>query len=322
MAIVIAAGIFITIVLLLGGSYFVFTSGRTSGLGKLRKRLGKLSTDEYEAEDIDITRKGKLLSEIPWLNRLLSGVSIMQRLHLLLEQANIPYPLGVFVLLAIILLMLGFTGALKLTSSYLIAIAAALFSGMLPYFYIRFKQKKRMRRFQEQLPAALESMARSLRAGHAFSGGLKLVAEEFADPIGPEFDKTVDEINFGVDFNVALKNLSNRIDCDDLRYFVIAVTIQRETGGNLTEILDSIAYIIRERFKLEGNIRTLAAEGKLSAYILFGLPFFIGFVVFFLNPEYIKILFTDVIGKWIIAITVIMMIIGIRVISGIVKIKV
>lgn len=322
MTIIIAAGIFIAIVLLIEGGSFAFRTIRSLESGRVRRRLGRLSAGGYRAETIDIIRRKRDLSEVPWLNRLLLGIKRMQRLNQMMEQANIRYPLGVFILLAIILALVGFWGGLKFSSNYLIAIAGALFFGMLPFFYIRLKKRKRMRLFQEQLPNALELIARSLKAGHAFSGGLKMVADEFTDPIGPEFDKTVNEINFGVGFTEALKNLSNRVDCDDLKYFVIAVTIQRETGGNLTEILENIAYLIRERFKLEGKVRALAAEGKLSAYILIALPLFIGFTVFFLNRGYIDILFTDAMGKWMIALTVIMMIIGIIVIKGMIKIKV
>jgi tight adherence protein B len=206
--------------------------------------------------------------------------------------------------------------------SYLISAVVALFFAMLPLFYLRRKKRKRVDRFQEQLPDALELIARSLRAGHAFAGGLKMVAEEFSDPIGPEFDNVVDEINFGVDFTKALKNLSRRIDCEDLRYFIISVTVQRETGGNLTEILDNIAYIIRERFKLQGKVKALSAEGKFSAYILIGLPFLIGLAVFALNPGYISPLLTDPIGKGMIAMGVILMVLGMYVIKGMINIKV
>jgi tight adherence protein B len=323
MTILIAAGIFTSIVLLLEGIYFAFrATQRLRAEKRLRRRLGKLYTSGHIIETIEILQK-RNLSEVPWLNRILLRISRFRRLNeLLLEQANVQSPLGVFLMLAIILAFVGFWVSLRYTANYLLALVGALFFGMLPVFYLRVKKRKRMARFQEQLPNALELIARSLRAGHAFSGGIKMVADEFADPIGPEFDKTVDEINFGVDFTQALKNLSSRIDCDDLKYFIISVTIQRETGGNLTEILDNIAYIIRERFKLQGKVKALAAEGKFSAYILIGLPFLIALTVFFLNRKYIEILLIDPIGKWMIAISIIMMILGIMVIKGMIKIKV
>jgi tight adherence protein B len=165
-------------------------------------------------------------------------------------------------------------------------------------------------------------LARSLKAGQAFSGGLKMVADEFDDPIGPEFDKTLNEINFGVGVPEALKNLSSRVDCLDLSFFVISVVIQRETGGNLAEILENIARLIRERFKLYGRIRTLAAEGKFSAIILVALPFLLAFVLFLINPEYIGTLIKDPIGHVLIGIGLVLMIIGIFTMSRMIKIKV
>lgn len=323
MTILIAAGIFTAIVLLLEGSYFAFRSIQGSGAEKrVRRRLGKMYADGRISETMGILQN-KNLSGVPWLNRILLRMSRFRRLNeLLLEQANVQYTLGVFILVAAILALVGFLVSFRYTSNYLLALVGALFFGMLPVFYLRRKKRKRMERFQEQLPNALELIARSLRAGHAFSGGLKMVADEFADPIGPEFDKTVDEINFGVDFTQALKNLSSRIDCDDLKYFIISVTLQRETGGNLTEILDNIAFLIRERFKLQGKVKALAAEGKFSAYILIGLPIFIALAVFFLNRGYINILLTDPIGKGLIAAAIIMMILGMIVIKGMINIKV
>ena len=179
-----------------------------------------------------------------------------------------------------------------------------------------------MRKFQEQLPNALELMARALRAGHAFSSGLKMVADEFADPMGAEFEKVLDEINYGIAVPEAMKNISNRVDCTDLKYFVISVIIQRETVGNLSEILENISHIIRERFKFEGRVRVLASEGKFSALVLIALPFVIGFAVFIFNQEYIKPLATDPIGRIMIAGAIIMMCVGVFVIKNIIKIKV
>ena len=167
-----------------------------------------------------------------------------------------------------------------------------------------------MKKFQRQLPDALELIARALRAGHAFSSGMKLAADEFDDPLGPEFAETLDEVNFGISVSDALKNLSSRIDCPDLKYFVVSVILQRETGGNLAEIIDSMAHLIRERFKLQGRIRVLAAEGKFSAIILLLLPFFVVVALRFVRPDYMTTLVTDPIGKVMASAGVFLMIIG------------
>lgn len=179
-----------------------------------------------------------------------------------------------------------------------------------------------MKKFQTQLPEALDLMARSLRAGHAFSTGMKLAAEEFEDPLGPEFSVTLDEINFGLGVPEALNNFVNRIECPDLNFFIVAVILQRETGGNLAEIMENIAHLIRERFKLYGKIRTLAAEGKLSMWVLLALPFFIIGALFVVNPEYIKILFIEPAGRIMCGIALFMMFIGYLVMRRMVNIEV
>ena len=179
-----------------------------------------------------------------------------------------------------------------------------------------------MAKFQAQLPEALDMMARSLRAGHAFSTGMKLASDEFDDPFGTEFSITLDEINYGLGVPEALKNLVNRVDCPDLNFFVIAVILQRETGGNLAEIMENIAHLIRERFKLYGQIKTLAAEGRLSMYVLLALPFFVAGVLFFSNPSYINTLLTDPAGKFLIGAALVMMVIGAIVMKRLVDIKV
>ncbi|MDP2268988.1 MAG: type II secretion system F family protein, partial [Deltaproteobacteria bacterium] len=181
---------------------------------------------------------------------------------------------------------------------------------------------KRIRLFEEQLPEALDMLARSLKAGHAFTGGLKMVGEEFSDPAGTEFSKIVDEINFGVAYDDALKNLAKRIESDDLKLFVISVIIQRTSGGNLAEILESIGHLIRERFKLRGHVQTLSAEARLSAYILLGLPFAIGLLLYVVNPSYIGLLFEDPIGHVMLAGAGVMMALGVIVMKRMVKIKV
>jgi len=321
MSIIIGIGIFITIVLLIEGGYFAFQTIHNPKLRRVRKRLRTVSSGGYGTEAIDIVRI-RDLSDVPWLNQILLRIPRLQKIDRVLEQGNVRFSLGSFVVFAILLAFAGFIGGLLLTANYLIAILAAAFSGALLFFYIYRKKRKRMRKFQEQLPNALELMARALRAGHAFSSGLKMVADEFADPMGAEFEKVLDEINYGIAVPEAMKNISNRVDCTDLKYFVISVIIQRETGGNLSEILENISHIIRERFKFEGRVRVLASEGKFSALVLIALPFVIGFAVFIFNQEYIKPLATDPIGRIMIAGAIIMMCVGVFVIKNIIKIKV
>jgi tight adherence protein B len=188
--------------------------------------------------------------------------------------------------------------------------------------YLKLLKQKRIEKFQKQLPDALDLIARALKAGHAFTGGIKLAADEFDDPLGPEFSETLDEINFGVSVADALKNLAKRIECHEIKYFVVGVILQRETGGNLAELVETLANLIRENFKFQGKVRTLSAEGRLSAIILVVLPFLIGAWIRFSSPEYMDLLITDPIGRIMLAIALIMMIIGIFVMKKMVQIKV
>jgi len=151
---------------------------------------------------------------------------------------------------------------------------------------------------------------------------MKLAADEFDDPLGPEFEETLDEINFGISVSDALKNFSGRVDCPDLNYFVVSVILQRETGGNLAEIIEGIAHLIRERFKLQGRIRVLAAEGKLSAIILLILPFAVAVILRFINPKYITILATDPMGKVMTVVAALLMFVGVLFMKRMIDIRV
>lgn len=165
-------------------------------------------------------------------------------------------------------------------------------------------------------------IARALRSGHAFTSGMKLAADEFPDPIGPEFNETLDEINFGINVSEALKNLALRVDCPDLKFFVVSVILQRETGGNLAEIIENLAHLIRERFKFRGKVRVLTAEAKMSATVLYILPFLLAAYLFFFENQFIRPLYTDPIGKMLLVITAILMAVGYFIIKQIIKIEV
>jgi tight adherence protein B len=321
MEIFLAIGLFIVVLLMIEAGYFGLRSIWRTEKQLVRQRLHSIAATSEEYEMIDLSRKSSF-SQISWLNQILSRLRWTARVQRALEMANLPYPLGFFVLLSILLAALGYlAGSLKITNP-LFLLPGAVLLGMTPFFYIFFKKGKRMHHFQRQLPDVLDLIARSLKAGHALSGGLKMVVDEFGDPIGIEFAKTLNEINLGVGVPEALKNLSQRVDCLDLNFFVTSILIQRETGGNLAEILENIARLIRERFKLFGRIRALSAEGKFSAIILVVLPFLIAFVISLFNPGYIQILIVDPIGPVFIAIALTLMILGIITMSRMIKIKV
>jgi tight adherence protein B len=321
MDLLIAIMIFILTLALIEGSYYAL---RKIGGGEKREVLRRLRgypTTEYEREIIDIMRKSKL-SEVPWLNRMLLSIRWTDQLSRMIEQSGTESTLGVFMLLSIVLASGGFVVGLWVTSHALLSLLIAFFLGIFPFLYVYLKKKRRMEKFQRQLPDALDLIARALKAGHAFTGGLKMVGDEMEEPVGTEFEKTLHEINFGSGIPEALKNLTQRVDCPDLRFFIISVIIQRETGGNLAEILTKISYLIRERFKLQSRVQVLASEGKLSAIILIAIPFVIALALSVLNPGYIRTLFIDPVGKALVAFALFMMVLGIIVMKRMIEIRV
>jgi tight adherence protein B len=321
MDLLIAITIFILTLALIEGGYYALRKIRSREKREVLRRLRGYPTREYEREIIDIMRKS-MLSDVPWLNRMLLSIRWTDKLSRLIEQSGTESTLGVFILLSIVFASGGFVIGLWVTSHAFLSLIIAFFLGISPFLYIYLKKKRRMEKFQRQLPDALDLIARALKAGHAFTGGLKMVGDEMEEPIGTEFEKTLHEINFGSGIPEALKNLTQRVDCPDLRFFIISVIIQRETGGNLAEILAKIAYLIRERFKLQNRVQVLAAEGKLSAVILIAIPFVIALALSVLNPVYIKTLFVDPVGKALVAFALLMMAIGIVVMKRMIEIKV
>ena len=321
MDLLIAITIFILTVALIEGAYYALRKIRSGEKREVLRRLRGYPTQEYEREIIDIMRKS-MLSEVPWLNRMLLSMRWTDKLSRMIEQSGTESTLGVFILLSIVLASGGFVIGLWVASNALLSLIIAFFLGVFPFLYVYLKKKRRMEKFQRQLPDALDLIARALKAGHAFTGGLKMVGDELGEPVGTEFEKTLHEINFGSGVPEALKGLTQRVDCPDLRFFIISVIIQRETGGNLAEILAKIAYLIRERFKLQNRVQVLSAEGKLSAIILISIPFVIALALSVLNPVYIKTLFVDPVGKALVAFALLMMAIGIVVMKRMIEIKV
>jgi len=319
MEVAVGVTVFLGVLLLIESVYLLTRRRWSPEVKKVRQRLKVLARTEYADGDVNLVRQ-KLLSDIPWFNRILLGFRWTHRVNRIIEQAGVRRPIGFFLVLSFLLACGGAFLMMALKPVLILPAAAVL--GALPFIYILVKKRTRMRKFERQLPDTLDLISRALKAGHAFTGGLKLAAEELDDPIGTEFEKTLNEINFGVSATDALKSLADRVDCLDLRFFVISVIIQRETGGNLAEILENIARLIRERFKLQGRIRVLAAEGKLSAVILVGIPFVVAFLLSILNPDYIRTLVDDPIGNILIVAALTMMGIGILVMRRMIQIKV
>jgi tight adherence protein B len=321
MNLVIGIAIFITLVLFIEGSIVAVRAIHNPDRKRLRRRLERLSSEQNGGLALDIVRK-RVLSGVPWLDALLSRTPGMESIRRLLEQANSRYSVGVFLSMSVLLALIGLLLGSLAFKNIIWQVFGAAVCGVAPFLYVSYQKHQRLLKFQRQLPEALDLIARALRAGHTFQVGLKMVGEEFADPMGTEFDKTLSEINFGASVTDALKNLARRVDCADLHFFVIAILIQRETGGNLAEIAENIAHLIRQRFELQDRVRALAAEGKLSAIILFALPFFLALALSVMNPKYLGVLFTDPVGRGMLGVAAVIMVIGALVIKKMIHIRV
>ncbi|WP_022662267.1 type II secretion system F family protein [Paucidesulfovibrio longus] len=286
----------------------------------VRERLDALAMALPDAQPVDIVRR-ESMSEVPLLNRALERTRWARNVGELIRQGRAPGNPGMYILLSLLIGVCALYVSLVLSAGPLFLLLG-LGAAFAPFAWLKRRKAKRMARFQEQLPDALDLVARAMKAGNTFSGGLRMVADEFEDPIGEEFRTTMDEINFGVAVEQAMLNLLARVDCDDLKFFVVSVNVQRETGGNLAEIIGGIAGLVRERFKLLGRVRVLSAEGRISAYILIALPFIVTGVLYLLNPEYMTTLFTTEVGKRLIQGALGSMLLGSLIIRRMIRIKV
>jgi tight adherence protein B len=318
---VIGTIIFFMAIIVIELSIYAVKNMRSVNSAKIRKRLRKHTYEKDDIGQIDILKK-RVLSDIPFLNELLLKIPGVKRLDGLTIKANSKHPAGFYVLVAFFLGTIGFMGINFLLLNRLLSLLLSAFLACLPFLYLYNLKLKRIEKFRSQFPEALDLIARALKAGHSFNSGMKLAADEFRDPLGTEFDETLGEINFGVSVANAMKNLAKRIECPEMNYFVVAVILQRETGGNLSEIIESLAHLIRKNYEFQGKVRTLSAEGRLSAIILVMVPFLIGLFLYFRKPDYLQLLFSDPIGRVMLGTAVILMAIGIFVMKRMVKIKV
>jgi tight adherence protein B len=322
MTIAISIGIFLTIILLVEGAYFFYHQYISPQSRTLKRRLrGGAARPKEATESLEILRQRKL-SDLPWLNDILSTMSNLGGLEKILQQANSQMPLGVFLLLSGVLGLLGMFVAAFMDYPLLVAGGVGLVCLMVPLLKIKMQRSARFKEFERQLPEALDLMARALRAGHAFSVGMKMVGDEFSDPIGPEFSRTVEEISFGIDVPEAMNNLNERVISTDLKFFITALVVQRETGGNLAEIIEAISRLIRQRFELLGRVKALSAEGRLSGIVLFVMPFVMGGVLWWMNEDYMRLLIDDDLGIMMLGVAGLLMCLGAVVMKNMCNIKV
>ena len=305
------------------GAYLLATLGTDAKRARLQKRLSEALLHSSHTEDIEVVlARNELMSEIPWLNRLLVRVQAALQLKRMLDQADLHITPSRLVMFSGMAGMLAALAASVITISILIMLAAGIFAAALPFVHVWWQRKKRLDAFLEHLPDALDLMSRALSAGHAFSEAMHMVSAEMPEPIATEFRKTYEEQNVGLSLKLALENLTQRIPLLDLRMCVTAVLIQRETGGNLAEILEKVAYTIRERFRIMGDLKTLTTSSRMSAWLLCGLPIFVTIAITAMNPDYMSVLWKDQRGHYLIATALLLQVTGMLIVRKILRIKI
>ena len=291
---------------------------------RLDQRLQDVSfgAADLDGKDDATVVKHALEGPLPGIDRLLSKSGAGAGLAGLIAQSGVKTTPSAIIMMSMVMAIgIGFTVRLFVANPFgapLAAVAAAV----APFLWLSHRRTKRMKRFEEQFPEALDMLSRAIRAGHAFQTAMGMVADELPDPVGPEFKKTFDQQNYGLPLKDALNELSERLKMLDVRFFVTAVMIQRDTGGNLAEILDNLAYVVRERFKVLRQVRTHTAHGRFTGFVLLALPAGLAVALSFIAPAQMHLLFTEPMGHMMIVGAIVMQTIGFFWIRKVIKIEV
>jgi tight adherence protein B len=303
--------------------YLITSRSSDAKRALLKERLADAirSSAHSTDEDVQLARQ-ELMSEIPWVNRMLLRMQVTSRLKEIIDQADSQITVMRLVLFSLTAGVLAFLAVTMLSPSLLMAFFFGVIATALPFFHILSKRRKRLNKFLQLLPDALDLMSRGLSAGHAFTEALQMVASEMPEPISMEFRKTYEEQNLGLSLKLALENLVQRVPLLDLRMCVTAVMIQRETGGNLSELLEKVAHTIRERFRIMEDLKTMTLSSRWSAWLLCGLPIFLAVYVTVMNPGYMDVMWRDQRGHWLLAIAGIMQVLGMLMVQKIMKIRI
>ena len=295
--------------------------GREKGTRSLRLRIGGAKTKAAPTGPSGLERDTRL-SVMPALDRILRRLSLARTLELLLYQAGLSMRVGTFVLVVAAGAMAAYLVGYLVFARLLIAIVFMVFGAAVPFLYVLHKKSARMQAFAEEFPDALDLLVSALRAGISFSSALQIVADESPEPIRSEFAIVVEEQALGLEMREALTNMAGRVDLVDLKFFVTAVVLQRDTGGNLTEVLENTSRLIRDRFRILGDIKTFTTQGRLTGWILTCLPLGIGLFMVIVAPDYFHKMWDLPAGRAVLGFAAMMQILGSLAIKKIVDIKV
>lgn len=295
-------------------------SAPAAGEALVEERLGEPARKpkRRKREEEGERREGVVTAAV---NRAVEGRSFAENLSTQLAQANLKWTVGEFLILtALISLLLGLL--FYAVRRYVLIPIGIVGGFFLPRVYLGMRRSQRLKAFNDQLSDALNLMVNSLRAGYSTIQALEVISNEMPAPISEEFGRVVLELQLGVPFDVAMANLLRRMPSEDMELIVTAMTVQREVGGNLAEVLDAISFTIRERVRIKGEIRTLTAQGRYTGYLITALPFVLTTIIYLINPEFMGVLFTDPCGWLMIGIALVLIVVGYLVVSKIVNIEV
>ncbi len=318
---IIPIAVFLGVAALVGAVAMWLTASTESGV---EDRLAVLTGSSTGKQAKDALLKGSVLAHPleGTQGAVLNYLSKAGNINLLLEQADTTLSPAQFFGISVVMAVVGMFIPVVAGLHPSIVLPMGLMLAALPLGWLMLRRRSRFKKFAKQLPDALELVSRALRAGHSLASGFNLVSEEMQLPISKEFQRVFEEQNLGVPLDEALDNMTDRIPNIDLRFFATAVILQRQTGGDLAEILDKIGYLVRERFKIWGQVQALTGEGRLSGIVLLALPPALFLAVYRMNPDYVMALFTEPLGRKMLTGAIILQLLGAIVIKKIVNIKV
>lgn len=319
MAVMVAATFAMTIAVIVAAYWFFVVRLESQEKSSIIKRL---KAPRLQATSLNLALAPERLSSIPFLNLFLSRRRhVINPVQQLIVEAGLKYTAGAFVLASLVVSAAAAVSLWMMFKVVAAAIIVGIAAAFLPLFYVRYKRTKRLQTFEEQFPEAIDLIARALRAGHALTTGLGMVADEIPAPVGEEFRRLYDEQNFGMSLPEAMRAMARRVPVLDARFFVTAVLTQREAGGNLSEVLDNLASVMRERFKMKRQVRVASAHGRLSAWILSLMAPALAAILFVLSPNFMSVLWEDPWGLQLLLAAGMLQLIGTVIISRLVRIE-
>jgi tight adherence protein B len=314
---------FVLVLGIIGATYYLLVlKPEEEQQSALRKRLKTTVPAALRNAGGSLQRQDSPLSTIPFVNTALTSASrFTQPIQKLIDRSGLNLTVGALLLMCLCAGVAGYLVVQTVSRLTLAAIVIGAACAYLPLWFVNFMAKKRVGKFEEQFPEAIDLLARALRAGHAFTTGLSMVAEEMPEPVGTEFRLAYDRQNFGMPMGEALKSLGDRVPLLDARFFVTAVLTQREAGGNLAEVLDNLASVIRDRFKVKRQVRVVTAHARITGWVLALLPPCLGVMLTLMSPRHMSLLWTDPIGIKMMVVAIVLQVVGTLVIRKLVDVE-